>query len=649
MKHLVMFLACVFVFSLMFPCITVAVGARSIPHEDPSTSQSSIDSFSFISQYAQVFGLVVSEQYANASRLSQQLSLISVPADLSYILNRYNNLTQQFINTLIDLQTSLDNASSLLGQNRLDEAAINLNKAGVLVSQAEILLSSLQDATTTLSQQLGVLAAPAESQIAQAYDSLQSALQRLTDLINQYHAMMQNIDSTRQNKTQQLQPTALTLSINTTNVSVGGSIYASGALTSKGQVLPNRQIFLLIDGLKVASATTGSGGFFTAVMKVPYNYLHIMTSLAIYTPVGADENHYIAALSPPLTININFYNTSINCSIPDVAYPGLPLNVNGSVTSQTGIALSGRTIKFQLDNNVLNLVQSDSNGIFFIQTMINSQTAIGTHNVTITVEPSGIYAGITKQETVNLKQMVSTINVQLPSLVLLPSQIQIKGTVKTLLGPLNNAKVTVEFDSADTVTQTLADGSFNVTFNVPLNANLGGFQSLNINAQPQEPWQGPAQKQAGVLVLNTVGLTVALVSSGSVIGIAYTRFLKTKLKKESKDALQEENPQFIVESTESQLTTSFQVKLTGSKGKLLETYKKSLQIIEAATRVLIKQQMTLREFLQESKPKLRDRAASFDELTRMAERALYSPYIPNEQELSEAEILLDGIRKEHEK
>ncbi len=648
MKRLASLLISVFVVSIVFSCIT-AVSALSIPHEDPSAAQSSIDSFSFISQYAQVFGLVASEQYANASRLSQQLSLISVPADLSYILNRYNNLTQQFINTLSELQATLDNASSLLGQNRLDEAAINLNKAGVLVSQAEILLSSLQDATATLSQQLGVLAAPAESQIMQAYNSLQSALQKLTDLINQYHAMMQNINSARENKAEQLQPTLLTLSLNTTHVSVGGSIYASGALTSKGQVLPNRQISLLIDGLKVASATTGSGGSFTTIMLVPYNYVNVMTSQALYTPEGADANHYVAALSPPLTLNVNFYNTVINYSVPDVAYPGLPLNVNGSITSQTSIALSGRTIKIQLDDNVLDQVQSDSNGIFSIQTIIKSQTTIGSHNVTIEVDPSGIFAGVTQQKTVNVKQMVSTINVQVPSLVLLPSQIQIEGIVKTLSEPLNNAKVTVDFDSAYAVTQTLVDGSFNVTFTVPLNANLGGFQSLNVNVQPQEPWQGPAQKQTSVLVLNTIGLTVALVSSGSVIGVAYARFLKTKPKRESKDSHREERPQFLAEASELQLTSSFQAKLAGPKGKLLETYKKSLQIVEAATRVSIKQQMTLREFLQESKPKLRSAAATFGELTRMAERALYSPYVPDEQDLLEAETLLDEIRKVHEK
>ena len=110
----------------------------------------------------------------------------------------------------------------------------------------------------------------------------------------------------------------------------------------------------------------------------------------------------------------------------------------------------------------LDQVQSDSNGIFSIQTLINSQTVLGSHNLTITVDPSGVYAGVTQQKTINVEQMVSTLNVQVPSVVLLPSQIHIKGTVKTLLGPLNNANVTVEFDSANAVTQTLADGSFNV-------------------------------------------------------------------------------------------------------------------------------------------------------------------------------------------
>ena len=650
MKRLAVLLICVFVVSLLLPCVTVEASTRLVPHEDPSAAQSSIDSYSFLSQYAQVFALVSSGQYANASSLSEQLSLISLPPDLTYILNRYNNLTQQFINVLTELNATLDNASALLGQNRLDEAATNLDKAGILVSQAKILLSSLQDATTTLSQQMGVLAAPAQSKIVQAYNSLQSILQRLTDLINQYHTLQQNISAGKQTKVQQLQTTSLTLSINSTDVSLGGHIYASGTLTSNGQVLPDQPIALFLGNLKVANGTTNSTGSFAAIMTVPYSYVHAMICQALYTPTGDDANTYEASLSSPLTINVTFYNTYINDSLSDVAYPGFPLIVNGSVTSQNGLPLSGRTINILLDNSSLNQGQSDSNGTFFIQTVINPQTLIGSYNFTIAVDPSGIYAGVTQQKTIDIKQPIaSKLNVQAPSFVIIPSQIRIKGTVETPSGPLNNANVTVEFDSAKSVTRSSDDGSFIVALNVPLNAGLGGFQNLNITVQPQEPGQSSTQKQTNILVLNTAGLAVAVASSVSVTGIAYMRLIKNRPRKEPKIILQTESSPLFAQASEIKLTSSFQISLADPKGKLLDIYKKAALTVQKTTGIETTPEMTLNEFCQEAQPKLRNTASQFSELTRLAEKALYSIHIPEEQDLLKAEILLDEIRRALEK
>ncbi len=649
MKRIATLLLFIFITSLILPCLTVEARTRLIPHEDPSTTQSSIDSFSFLSQYAQVFTLISSEQYANASKLSQQLSQISVPADLTYILNRYNNLTQQFISILDELHLTLDNASLLLGQNRLDEALTNLNIAGVLVSQAQILLSSLQDATTTLSQQLGVLAAPAESKVAQAYNSLQSILQRLTDLINQYHTLMENINSYRQTKAQQLQPTTLKLSLSTENIAVGGSVYASGTLTSNGQVLAYKQISLLLSSAQVASTTTDSKGSFMTLVTVSYNYVHVMTAQALYTPSGSDVNNLESSLSQPLTINVTFFDTYLNVSLPTVAYPGLTLSVSGSVISQTGTPLSGRTINILLDDNIINQEQSNSNGIFSIQTIINSQEAIGSHNITIAADPSGIYAGVFQQKTISIRQMDSNVNVQVPSLVFLPSQIQVKGTVQTVSGPLNNANITVEFDSASAVTQSLENGSFNVNFNLPFNIGLGGFQNLKITVVPQEPWQSLAKKQTSVLALNTVGLAVALVSSVSVIGIAFTKFTKTKSKKESEIIIQERSMSSITNNAKPTPTSNFQINIEEPKGKILEFYSKSLQMVETATGISSKLDMTLREFLQESQQKLDPVASQFNELTGLAERALYSPRIPEESDVTKAEALLNEIKKGIEK
>jgi DNA repair exonuclease SbcCD ATPase subunit len=210
---------------MLLPCTAVHAEPAFTPHEDPSSAQSVLDAYSFLSQYVDVLTLMANRQYDNASKLAEQLSQITVPEDLSYIINRYNNITQQLINVLNDLQSTLDRASSLLDQYRLDEAAAELDRAGVLVAKAQILLGDLEDATTTLSQQLGVFAAPAESKIRQAYATLQNLINQLQDLIDQYHALLQRITQEEQElRAQQLEPTDLTLTLNTTNVFVGGPL-----------------------------------------------------------------------------------------------------------------------------------------------------------------------------------------------------------------------------------------------------------------------------------------------------------------------------------------------------------------------------------------------------------------------------------------
>jgi len=157
MKHIAILLAVVIVASALLPCTTVKAEPALVPHEDPSEAKSTLDAYSFLSQYVEILSFISSEQYQNASALTEQLAQMTVPEDLSYIINRYNNLTQELIQVLSDLRSTLDSASAMLDHYQLDDAAQALDKAGVLVARAQILLSDLQDATTTLSQRRGSL------------------------------------------------------------------------------------------------------------------------------------------------------------------------------------------------------------------------------------------------------------------------------------------------------------------------------------------------------------------------------------------------------------------------------------------------------------------------------------------------------------
>jgi hypothetical protein len=628
LKRLVSVFVCVFVVSLLLPCAAVRAQTSFVPHEDPEAAQSVMDAYSFLSQYADILGLVASKQYANASRLTEQLSHITVPADLSYVINRYNNLTLQLIEVLGELQITLDSASLLLNQYRLDEAVAKLQRAGLLVAKAEILLGDLMDATATLSARFGVFAAPAESKIRQAYDALQGILQRLTDLINQYHALLTSINRQKEEIiVKQLDPVALTLKLN-----------------SNGAFMQNRSVVLLLDGVQVAATRTSINGSFYAIMQIPFEYVHVMAAQALYTPLGNDTGVYLAALSPTVTISVTFYDTKLNVTIPDVAYPGLPLTVNGTVASKDDTPLGGRTVRVLFDGGLLGDLRSDLLGFFNLQTTVSAQTITGSHTVRFVVEPEGVYAGASEQKTLSVKKMVSAVNVQTPSFVLLPSEVRISGVASSATGPIKYAKVTVEFASTSAFAETLGDGSFNLTMNLPLNTVFGGSQSLMVTVEPEEPWQDLAQARVDVFVLNSVSVGLALVSSVCGAVVLYAMYRKSKSKREERKAQVLGSPILprgngVLGSVASKPEFRFE----GLKGKVLEAYAKAVKSVELLTGSLLKSEMTLREFLFEVEPKLGDAFGVFAELTTLAEKALYSPHMPNAEDVSKAEELSGKI------
>ena len=79
--------------------------------------------------------------------------------------------------------------------------------------------------------------------------------------------------------------------------------------------------------------------------------------------------------------------------------------------------------------------------------------------------------------------------------------------------------------------------------------------------------------------------------------------------------------------------------LEGSRGAILQAYYKAMKIVEGMTEILMKPQSTLRGFLEEATPQLNGAAEAFTGLTSLAERVLYSPYMPGEDEVLKAESL----------
>ena len=629
------------------PCIIVTAEASVVPHEDPNETQSTLDALAFLTQYADIFTLMSNGQYANASQLSEQLSHITVPTDLGYIINRYNNLTQQLNDKLKDLDTTLDNASRLLDQYRLDEARQALDHAGVVIAEAQILLSDLKDATATVSQKIGVFSAAAGSKIQQAYSVLQSMLDRLQELIDRYHELLQQINQHYETqKNENLKATSITISLNATECFVGGYVSATGTLISGDQALANRAVTLLLDGDEVSTVNTNVNGIYYGVIHIPYNYVNSVSIRAYYTPTGADKGAYLGSTSPTVVVKVLYYRTSLNVSAPTIAYPGLSLAVSGIVSSQSGIPLNSRSVRVLLDGDVIAQDTTDVNGTFATKSALSASTKLGNHTLTVTVESSGLYAGTSVTRNLAITKMATALEVSAPSFIMLPAQFQINGTVRAASGPLSGATILVEFADTSVTTQTQSNGYFNLTVDVPFSSILAGDQSLKITAQPAQAWQAATSKTTSVFVLNSLSIGLILVSSLAVVFVLYFRFARGKSKKTAITIETQAN--IMMPNSEMPIivpTVVAERKLEGFAGKIIKAYVEAISSIQSFTGLSATATMTLREYFELAKPKLCDATEAFSHLTALTEIALYSTHRTEESAVNEAEELSDNIRR----
>jgi hypothetical protein len=438
-----------------------------------------------------------------------------------------------------------------------------------------------------------------------------------------------------------LRPTSLSLNFNTTSCFVGGFVSASGSLTSNGESLQNRAVKLLLDGEQIGSAVTSSDGTYNAVFQIPYKYVHSVTIQALYTPLGSDKGVYLAS-SKSVSVTVAFYETSLSMATPSEGYPGLSVAANGKVTSQEGASLSGREVKLLFDGNTVGTAQTDSTGTVSIEFTVNSQTKTGQHNLTMIVSPKGVYAGTSQQRIISIVKMESTVTVEAPSFVILPAEITVNGIVSSASKPLKNAEVTLSLAATKIMVKSLDDGSFNATLTIPLNAVFAGAQNLNVTVKPAQPWQASTQTKTSIFLLSSANVGFASAAFISVGAVFYMRFIRSKPKKGKKESKIATGitPQLQSEDASAvSISSKPEFQFEGTKGKILEAYTKALETVKDATQISLEPQMTLREFLQEVKPKLREASEAFSALTSLAERALYSPHAPEAEDIRKAETL----------
>ena len=633
MKRLVIAVSILIMLGMISPGLPTLAQPVQVPHENPATAAGSLDMAALLLSYSQIINLATSHQYLNAQDVLNELRRADFPDELRYIIDRYSNLCQKLFTTLDNLESLLDEASTLLAHNQIHEAKQRLDNAEADIQDARSLLEDIEAATATLSNKLGVLASPAASQISQAHARLEESIQRLRELIDRLNKLRQSLTE-RYIQMTELIPTELSLNITPASVFVGDSITASGRLSGYSKALAKRKLALTLDNKPIATTTEFDGSYATNI-TIPYIYVDTMTLTAIYEPSGDDIGKYLASQSPPVTINTMFYPTRLEVSAPEMVHPGLPFTISGRVISNDGNI--DRTVKVLLNDT--RLAEETTPAQFSLEVTPPEQATIGKHNLTVSVTPQERYSGAYETRTINISTLPIYIDTQTPKLAILPRTIRISGQVYHELVPVPDARASLQFKDSSIHTTTSPDGSFTTSLEVPLDLTLVGTQEIMIDIEPAEPWYTTLRIKRQLFTINPLNtglILVVLIALGLFI-----RRSKTRVREKKIIPLAE-----IIELPTTTPPPATKPKLTGIKGRILSAYRGGLEAVEKVTGIGMAPNITLREFLKMATLLAPTATGQFAELTAIAESALYSAYSLREDIATRAEQLATTIKEE---
>ncbi len=620
----------------------VSLAAAKIPHENPSTTKTDFDiALPSLLLYSDILNQVAERNYPETRALIQRSkpAYAHIPEEIRFVMTRYNDLITELTDSLDSLDAALEECELLISQNKLEDARPKLTQTKWLVDETTDLLEDITMATDELIRRLAPFIPPQQAEaVAETEARLRGAAERLKELDYRYRNTLETLNTAASEK-EELSITKVTLDINPAEAWVGDSITASGTLKAEeNRALAARDVSILLNGEYFATASTAGDGAYQVTFDMPYDYIPETTVQASYLPEGEDGKNFLASSSPIKMMATLFHFTQLEVEAPGEAYPGLPIEISGKITSEGDFA--NRHISGLLDNEPLFEAITDDQGLFWQREVLSSQTWVGEHELSISVAPEdkSRSAGCSINTTLTVIKATPQIKIDAPTLVVLPGTIEVNGEVYSEL-PMQGAILDLKIGGTSTTT-TVEDGKFQAKLNLPFQFSPMGYQELQVNVAPAEPWHLPTEARMHIFAINSASLGIVLATVIPLGVVLSTR--KRRAWREGKVPLisleTRELPQVIP-------PWKPEAKLEGTKGVIFKAYFTALEIVERVTKIHMTPQMTLREFLIKVKPDIGSAGEAFSQLTALTERASYSLYMPGEDEAAGAERLTLKVKE----
>lgn len=380
MKKFAIALSIIILLAMLSLCFSTIAQPSHTPHEDPALAKGSLDPVSLLLFYGNVFDLAVIRQYQDAQSLLSELQYAKIPDELRYATNSYNRLSSQLLTTLNNLESLLDEASSLFARDQSSIAKQKLNEAETTISNALFLLEDAETVTDTLGGELGVFAAPAGSDIKQAYERQQQNLLRLRQLIDELNQLRESLGLNPQMEieTSFFHPTLLEVSAPETAYP-GLPITISGQVSSEGGTI-DRTVKVLLDNSPLAEEIT-RGQFDIQITPPP----QVSTGEHNLTVIATPQGRYSGA-SKSLPINISKIPIQVEIQKPPLVLIPKSIEVSGKVHHSRG-PLQGAQVRLTFkDSSTTVKTATDGSFTTTIEAPLDL-SLVGPRELAITIEP----------------------------------------------------------------------------------------------------------------------------------------------------------------------------------------------------------------------------------------------------------------------
>jgi hypothetical protein len=573
--------------------------------------------------YGSIVAAMSGGNFSAARHLLAVAPFIHIPSDILSAVDSFNSLVNSTAGQFVVIRSELVNASTYLGTGRVELARENLTAA----------VSGLRGANQTLTQLFA-----AEPQLASLTGIPSSLLlQKLNPLETLYSS-----DSAQASRLlvvltglTKLDQTSVTLSVAQASIAVGSNVTVSGTLSSSSGPLAHRAVTVYLGDSAIGNATTDSAGGYSAELPTPLYYKENATMFASFVPSGPDSLVYAPSTSAPVPVRITFVTPAASIRVPDRAYAGQPMDVNGTLSAE-GRGLAGYTVSvsgfaaspLSLPEAVATVTSSD--GSFSLSLTPSSALGGGTYPIKFVTSSNGSVGPVILTLDVSLVKESATVASSAPAFAIAGLPVTVSGSAAVNGSALAGAQVLNTSPSPGVDTSTSSSGAFAFTVTPPLTTPNGAW-SYDLGVYPSQSWISSAPVSVSIFVINPLVLIFPASSLGMLLLVVRRRRAPPQAQTMAPLAEAEPTPAAPARRT-----------LTGVPA----VYHGAVELAEKATGVPLQPQATVREYLAAVRGSLKG-AGHFATISSLLEAHLYAGGGgPGDEAKAKAE--LDALRRDLE-